>query len=144
VSGRRRPAGIPATESGSATVWVVIVCLVTWSVVTVALSIGGAVVARHRTESAADLAALAGARLLAGGVGDPCAEAQRVAVATRARVVECDRLPDGSLQVVAEVALPRLLARWPELPPARARARSGAVRSVNPAGPNGTGGGRRR
>lgn len=114
-------------DRGSATVWVAIACLLTWAVATFALSVGGTVTARHRAASAADLAALAGARALADGVGDPCAAAQRVAAATRARVVACDRLADGSLLVVAEVALPRLLAGWPHLPPARARARAGEI-----------------
>lgn len=122
-------AGLPTTDRGSATVWVVLVCLVTWSVATFAASIGGVIEARHRAASAADLAALAGAHVLTSGVGDPCAEAQRVAAATRARLVACDRLADGSLEVVAEVALPRLLARWPDMPPARARARAGGVRT---------------
>ena len=116
------------TDRGSATVWVVVACLVTWSVATLALSIGGVVEARHRAASAADLAALAGARSLAEGVGDPCAEAARVAAATRARLVACERLADGSLQVVAEAALPPLLARWAHLPPARARAPGGRPR----------------
>ena len=120
-----------AADRGSATVWVVVACLVTWSVATFAFSVGGAVVARHRAASAADLAALAGARSLARGAGDPCAEAQRVAAATRARLVECDRLADGSLQVVVEAALPLLLARWRTCT-GPARARAGGIRSVNP------------
>lgn len=136
-----RQADRLAGDRGSATVWVVVACLLTWSVATVALSIGGAVVARHRAASAADLAALAGARSLASGVGDPCADAQRVAAATAARLVACDRLADGSLQVVAEAPLPRLLARWPHLPPARARARAGGVRSMTPDPFAGTAGG---
>lgn len=128
----RRSAGRLAADLGSATVWVVLACLVTWSVATVALSIGGVVVARHRAASAADLAALAGARSLASGLGDPCAEVARVAGAARARLLACERRADGSLEVVAEVTLPRLLARWPDLPPARARARAGVIRSVSP------------
>jgi secretion/DNA translocation related TadE-like protein len=100
-----------------------------WSVATAALSIGGAVVARHRAASAADLAALAGAASVAGGIGEPCAEAARVAAAVRSRLVACERGSDGSLVVVAETALPGLLARWP-LPPARARARAGSVVTV--------------
>jgi secretion/DNA translocation related TadE-like protein len=118
------------SSRGSAAVWVVVACLVTWLAATVALSVGGAVVARHRAAAAADLAALAGARTLAQGVGDPCAEAQRVASATGARVVACRRLVDGSLEVVTQVALPRLLDRWPHLPPAMARARAGSVGSA--------------
>ena len=123
-----RPAGLAAADRGSATIWVAIACLVTWSVALFALSVGGVIAARHRAASAADLAALAGARTLVAGVGDPCAAAQRVAAAARARVVACDVLANGSLQVVAEAALPRLLARWPQLPPARARARAGVSR----------------
>jgi secretion/DNA translocation related TadE-like protein len=122
---RRGCAQVPAVVRGSATVWVVMACLVTWSVATVALSVGGALVARHRAASAADLAALAGARVMTDHVGDPCVEARRVAAAAQARLIACDRLADGSLQVVAEVALPPLLARWPDMPPARARARAG-------------------
>jgi secretion/DNA translocation related TadE-like protein len=109
-------------------VWVLAFCLVTWAAATAALSIGAAVVTRHRAESAADLAALAGARTSADGVGDPCAAAGRVAAAMRAQVVACEHLSDGSVQVVAEVALPPLLARWPDLPPARAQARAGQPR----------------
>jgi secretion/DNA translocation related TadE-like protein len=124
--------GLTAADRGSATVWVAIICLVTWSVATVALSVGAAVAARHRAVSSADLAALAGARTLADGSSDPCSAAQRVAAATRARLVACDRLPDGSLQVVTEVGLPPILARWSNLPPARARARAGVIRHVSP------------
>lgn len=119
-------AKLAAADRGSATVWVLLACLVTWLVATVALSVGAAVAARHRAVSSADLAALAGARTLVDGSSDPCRAAQRVAAATRARLVACDRLPDGSLQVVTEVALPPILARWSHLPPARARARAGA------------------
>jgi len=114
-------------DRGSATVWVVVACLLAWSVAILALSIGGAIVARHRAESAADLAALAGARVLAGGAGDPCAEAAQVAAATRSRVVACALLADGSVQVLIEAPLPQLLARWPNLPPARAEARAGQL-----------------
>jgi secretion/DNA translocation related TadE-like protein len=126
MTARRGSARLAGADRGSATVWVALACLVTWSVATVALSVGAAVAARHRAVSSADLAALAGARTLVDGSSDPCRAAQRVAAATRARLVACDRLPDGSLQVVTEVALPPILARWSHLPPARARARAGA------------------
>jgi secretion/DNA translocation related TadE-like protein len=123
----RGSAGPTGGDRGSATVWVAISCLLTWSVATAALSVGAAVAARHRAVSSADLAALAGARMLADGSGDPCSEAQRVAAAARTRLVACERLPDGSLQVVTEVALPPLLSHWSNLPPARARARAGTT-----------------
>jgi secretion/DNA translocation related TadE-like protein len=124
-----RSAGPAPADRGSATVWVAIACLVTWAVAIFALSIGGVIAARHEAASAADLAALAGARTLAAGMSDPCAEAQRVAAGAKARVIACGVLTDGSLQVVVETALPRLLARWPQLPPAQARARAGISRS---------------
>ena len=126
MTGGRGFARLAAADRGSATVWVALACLVTWSVATVALSVGAAIAARHRAVSSADLAALAGARTLVDGSSDPCRAARRVAAATRARLVACDRLADGSLQVVTEVALPPILARWSHLPPARARARAGA------------------
>jgi secretion/DNA translocation related TadE-like protein len=128
----RGSAGPPEGDRGSATVWVAIACLLTWSVATVALAVGAAVTARHRAVSSADLSALAGARTLADGSSDSCAEAERVAAAAQARLVACDQLPDGSLQVVTEVGLPPLLARWSHLPPARARARAGVIRHVSP------------
>jgi secretion/DNA translocation related TadE-like protein len=119
---------VRCADRGSATVWVLAVCLLTWSGTTAALSIGAAVVTRHRAESAADLAALAGARAAADGAGDPCAAANRVAEAMRARVAACDLLGDGSVQVVTVIALPGLLAQWRGLPPARARSRAGHFR----------------
>jgi secretion/DNA translocation related TadE-like protein len=49
---------------------------------------GGAVLARHRAESAADAAALAAAAQI--GVGlDPCQAARRLAAANRAQVSSC-------------------------------------------------------
>jgi secretion/DNA translocation related TadE-like protein len=129
--GRQSVGREVAADWGSATVWVMVACLVTWSAVTLAASIGGVVVARHRAGSAADLAALAGAHALINGVGDPCAEAERVAAATRVRLVACERMADGSLQVVVEAPLPRLLASWTDLPPARARARAGQAAGVS-------------
>jgi len=97
--GARRPTGLAAADRGSATIWVAIACLVTWSVALFALSVGGVIAARHRAASAADLAALAGAQTLVAGGGDPCVAAQRVAAAAGARVVACDVLANGSLQV---------------------------------------------
>jgi len=87
-----------------------------------ALAVAGALVARQRAESAADLAALAAAR---GGAG--CAVAARVAAAAGGRVVAC--AVDGSavapdVSLVVEVPVPGVLAAL-DVPPARARARAG-------------------
>jgi secretion/DNA translocation related TadE-like protein len=75
-------------DAGSASVWVLTVCALL-------LLVGGAVqvrtlavLARHRAESAADFAALAGAVQI-GGTGVPCTTAARVAAADGARLVSC-------------------------------------------------------
>lgn len=60
---------------------------------TVALAgvwIGAAVAARHRAQSAADLAALAGAARVPGGSSAACAEAQAIAWAMAASVRRCE------------------------------------------------------
>lgn len=51
--------------------------------------IGSAVVARHRAQAAADLAALAGARRMPAGSAVACREAAGLAGAMRARVQTC-------------------------------------------------------
>lgn len=83
--------------------------------------LGAAVIARHRAQSAADLAGLAGAARLTDGGGAACAAAQRLA--RRLRVEESDCAVDG-LDVVVTVAVP-LPVR--QLGPARATARAGPV-----------------
>jgi secretion/DNA translocation related TadE-like protein len=117
-------------DGGSATVWVAVLCLTVWAVGLAATGVGVALVARHRAESAADLAALAAARAAARGDPDPCAQARRVTGAVRARVARCQPASDGSVLIVTEVAVPGLpggAARWADMPPARARARAGGV-----------------
>lgn len=75
-------------ERGSASIWVLAVAsllLVVAGVVTVR---GLAVLARHRAESAADLAALAAAARIGFG-GAPCAAAGAIAVANGAVLRSC-------------------------------------------------------
>ncbi|NBQ43204.1 MAG: helicase [Mycobacteriaceae bacterium] len=55
-----------------------------------ALMLGAAVVARHRAQAAADLAALAGAGRLPGGPDLACREAQAVAAAMRSALQACE------------------------------------------------------
>ncbi|MDQ1626309.1 MAG: hypothetical protein QOI54_53 [Actinomycetota bacterium] len=118
VRGHRLPA-----DAGSATIWVLCCCLLVWSAGLAGLTRGAAVVARHRAESAADLAALAGARVQLAATGPPCARVAEVAARNGARLVACAARGDGSLSVVLEVPGPS----WGRLrlPPARARARAG-------------------
>lgn len=85
--------------------------------------VGAAVVARHRAQSAADLAALAGAGRLPDGAAAACGQAVMVATAMRATVARCD--VDG-LDVVVVMTVPVNLGRF-GVGPAHAVARAGPV-----------------
>ncbi|BBX20831.1 hypothetical protein MTER_02420 [Mycolicibacter terrae] len=86
--------------------------------------LGAAVIARHRAQAAADLAALAGAAQIPAGPEMACAQAQRLAA--RMGADESDCAVDG-LDVVITVAV--AVPGW-RIGPARATARAG------PAGPS--------
>lgn len=102
------------------TVWAVAVVL---SVTVAVLTWASAVQSRQRAESAADLAALSGARAQVAGA-DGCERAARVALANRARLKDCTEGP-GGVEVVVEVpVLSGPLAQL-DMPPARAKARAG-------------------
>jgi len=60
------------------------------SVSAAGLAIGTAVIARHRAQAAADLAALAAAGRLPGGPGQACREALSVATAMRTELHSCE------------------------------------------------------
>ena len=87
----------------------------------VGVLLAGAVAARHRAESAADLAALDAAAHVVDGPDSACRAAARTARANGGRVVECD--------VDGEVVDIRVAAGYPGplagLGPATARARAG-------------------
>lgn len=85
--------------------------------------LGAAVTARHRAQSAADLAALGGAGTVVSGPDAACAQATRIA-ARMGSVLDACRI-DG-LDVVLEVSVPVRLGRW-AAGPARAAARAGPV-----------------
>jgi secretion/DNA translocation related TadE-like protein len=107
--------------AGLLTVWASAAVL---AVSVTALAWGGALVARHRADRAADIAALGGAAALQVG-GDGCTAAAGLAAAQGARVTSC-RVIDATtllLEVAVDVVGPA--ARWGRLPPARARARAG-------------------
>jgi len=90
----------------------------------VVAGLGQVVLARHRAEAAADLAALAGAGILLDPFADadPCARAARVATANAAALTTCRSDADGSLTVVVAVPLSGVLAR---AGPATSTARAG-------------------
>jgi secretion/DNA translocation related TadE-like protein len=91
-----------------------------------ALAWGGAMVARHRADRAADIAALGGAVALQAG-GDGCAAAIRLAREQGARVTSCQVVDATTVLVEVAVDIVGPAARWGRLPPARARARAGPV-----------------
>jgi secretion/DNA translocation related TadE-like protein len=106
---------LAGSESGSATVVVlacVLVCVVTGGIW---LASGRAALARQRAETAADLAALAGAQSVAGGAAAPCAAAGVAAAANGGRLLACAVAGE---KVTVTVAVSRPTA-------ARAMARAG-------------------
>jgi secretion/DNA translocation related TadE-like protein len=90
-----RPAAGP--DRGSGTVLMLALVIFSGFLVLVTAVLAAAIVARHRAEAAADLAALAAASGLS--ASDGCAEASRIAAANGSRLEKCRRLPDGSMLV---------------------------------------------
>ncbi len=82
---------------------------------------GSAVVARHRVQAGADLAALSAAAILPGGAAAACAGASDLALQMRTVLDDC--IVDG-LDVVVSVEVAVRLGRW-GIGSARAVARSG-------------------
>ena len=107
-------------ELGSGTLLMLAVVMFSGFLVLVTGALASAIVARHRAEAAADLAALAAASRLS--VSDGCAQANRVALANAGRLQQCRWLPDGSVLVGVELRSP---GSW-ALGPVRAVARAGA------------------
>ncbi|MFB7376072.1 Rv3654c family TadE-like protein [Kitasatospora purpeofusca] len=125
VRSRRR-----RSDTGSATVWLLAGVLIGCVAFTAALSLGAVVGARHRAESAADLAALAAADRLLVDADGGCARARAVAAAQAAAVVSCAAdLPADAVEVVAEAPVTGLPVRLP-VGPARARSRAGPLRAA--------------
>jgi secretion/DNA translocation related TadE-like protein len=90
-------------DRGVATVWAAAGIAVLASVAVFGLHLGEALVARHHAESAADLAALAGAAHLVTGEQYACGQASRVTNRMRVTLVSCraegwDMLVDIAVQ----------------------------------------------
>jgi secretion/DNA translocation related TadE-like protein len=83
--------------------------------------VGSAVIARHRAQAAADLAALAAAVHLADGANAACAQASALAHAMRTAVTEC---AVEDLDIVVTIEVPVSFGRI-GVGPARAKARAG-------------------
>ena len=113
-----------AAERGSATVWVVAVSGVLAAIGVAAVLVGAAVVGRHRSTAAADLAALATAERAVRGDPAACAVAEQVAAANGAPLTACT--VGGGAVVEVAVAVPVRLGPLGVLD-AGARARAGPV-----------------
>lgn len=83
--------------------------------------VGAAVIARHRAQTAADLAALAAAGAIASGPGSACAQATLVAREMDTSVTDC---AVDKLDVVVHVEAVVGFGAW-RYGPARAAARGG-------------------
>jgi len=116
-----RPRADAASDAGVATVWAATALAALAGVLAVGLHLGSAIVARHRAEAAADLAALAAAGHATDGETAACNEGQRVAEAMGARVALC-RLAGWEVLLEAQVPLPFAL---PGTSTATGRAHSG-------------------
>jgi secretion/DNA translocation related TadE-like protein len=88
-----------------------------------AVHVGSAVVARHRAQAAADMAALTAASAIPAGPAAACAKAAEVARAMGTTQTGC--VPDG-LDVAVTIGVELALAAW-GLGPAHATARAGPV-----------------
>lgn len=123
-SGAMNGEGAARREAGSATVLMLAVLGVGLVMLTVVLALGGAVLARHRAQAGADLAALAAAgRAWVTGAPD-CAVAARVAEADGGRLAACQGLGSGVVEVRVEVRA-RLGIRGALTGTAEGRARAG-------------------
>lgn len=120
-------------DRGSASIWVLACSALVLVVATIGMVRGSAVLARHRAESAADLAALAAAAQI--GVSDKiCVAATRIATANSARVRSCatDLAADGrsgTVTVRVEVVVSLLFVGKRH---AVASARAGRAASTQP------------
>lgn len=111
-------------------VWVVAVTALACCVLAAVLAVAAAVTARHRAESAADLAALAAAGWLLRDPRAACAEAGRVAAAQGARLESCVSEQSSGADAVRVVVARRAALPGPladALPEARATARAGPL-----------------
>jgi secretion/DNA translocation related TadE-like protein len=116
-----RPSSRDRRDRGSATLLAVTMVALILAVCGGAVVVGMAVIARHRAQSAADLAALAAAGRLAAGQETACGWAASLAHAMRASVSGC---VVQDLDVIVTVDVPVPLTRWGN-DTARAAARAG-------------------
>lgn len=103
------------TDRGSASIWLLCAGFVVLAFGVAGTSAGAAATARHRAQAAADLGALAGARLVVEGEAVACARAAGIVEANGAQLAGC-RLDGVDLIVtvgvpVAGIGTARAMAR---------------------------------
>jgi secretion/DNA translocation related TadE-like protein len=113
-------AGRAHGDRGSGAIWLLAVSLVVVLAGAVISVRGLAALARHRAESAADLAALGAATHAVQGTTDVCGVARSVAASNAARLTSC-ALSGAVVTVTVRCPLSRGLGHWQ----AQARARAG-------------------
>jgi secretion/DNA translocation related TadE-like protein len=124
VNGPRRSVDHhPPCDRGIATVWAATAIAVLMTILMIALHLGTVVLARHRAEAAADLAALAAAAVAVQGADPACARAAEIATAMGGEVTTCGL---AGWDALVEVGVPVPLA-LPGLGTATGRARAGPV-----------------
>lgn len=119
----------PPHDRGSATVWAAAGVAVIMTVFLVGLHLGAAVIARHRAEAAADLAALAAAGVAVEGAEAACDRAGEVAAAMGGTVASCGLV---GWEALVEVRVPTEVA-LPGIDGAAGRARAGPVPATSAA-----------
>ena len=110
-------------DGGVGTVWTAAAIAVVLGVLVFALQLGAAVLARHRAEAAADLAALAAAGRAERGQRIACARAEEIATEMNGSLTECE-ITGWEAEVTVRVRLP--FAPF-DTGPASGRARAGPV-----------------
>ena len=110
-------------DRGSATIWVLASSIALSTLAFVSIDAASAVLARHRAQAAADLAALTAAEFTTGGASAACPAAARIVASNGGRMTAC-RL-DG-LNATVTVVIPVAVA-LPGVGPALATARAGPV-----------------
>jgi secretion/DNA translocation related TadE-like protein len=110
-------------ERGAASITAVAALAVLIAVTAGLAHVGSAVIARHRAQAAADLAALAAATSIAAGTETACAQATLITKAMDTSLADC--AVDG-LEVVVRVDAALGLGAW-RFGPAHAAARAGPV-----------------
>ena len=113
------------SDRGVATVWAAGAVAVLMSMAVFGLHLGTAMVARHHVESAADLAALAGAGMAVAGERYACTQARRVTDRMRVQLLSCRT---QGWDVLVEVGT-RPAGWLGDLGAATGRARAGPVAS---------------